>query len=178
MGETHGYRIRSPETWARARADFESGFTVGEVCDRHDLGLSAVRARIRREGWRRPEDELGLDDDEGPDLSYAEIADLAWRRMVRAVRKGCSTEALRWMRLYDRLIRLTARAAAREHEPADVPAPKTYDRRPAPAAALHVARPNPHEAHDVRIFSAMSAAVAPDRTGQAPLPPEARAQAP
>ena len=101
---TDAYRIRSPEVWDRARADSLAGAAAEEVCRRHDLGLSAFRARARRDGWHRadqPDPTPGEDDLALHGLVDAsELADLAWRRMARAIDQGRATEALRWQRLH------------------------------------------------------------------------------
>ena len=62
---TDAYRIRTDETWAEAREDYLTGFTAEEVCRRHEIGLSALRRRARREGWRRTDqdDPVAADDD-------------------------------------------------------------------------------------------------------------------
>lgn len=101
---THSpYRIRSSETWAKARDDYLAGMTAEAVCRRHDLGLSAFRRRARKYGWRRADredpagveclaiyDDLGLDD---------EVA-TARRRYFQALEQGRSVEAVRWRRLW------------------------------------------------------------------------------
>jgi hypothetical protein len=105
---TDAYRIRTDETWAEARADYLSGFTAEEVCRRHDIGLSALRQRARREGWRRAdqadpltaEDDLDVFDDvEAPDL-----VDMAWRRLAAAVARGRAADAARWQRIHADLL--------------------------------------------------------------------------
>ena len=48
-----GRRVRSEDAWDRARDDYATGASAPDVCDRHDLGLSAFRKRAREEGWRR-----------------------------------------------------------------------------------------------------------------------------
>lgn len=35
------YRIRTPETWEKARADYCAGMPAPAVCARYDIGLSA-----------------------------------------------------------------------------------------------------------------------------------------
>lgn len=100
------YRIRSAETWARARDDYLAGMTAEAVCRRHDLGLSAFRKRARKHGWRRADhadpageetlaiyDDLGTDDEVGT----------ARRRYFQALEQGRSVEALRWRRLWKAL---------------------------------------------------------------------------
>ncbi|MCA3700537.1 MAG: hypothetical protein IOB84_12240, partial [Brevundimonas sp.] len=46
-----GYRIRSDETWEKAREAYAGGETAEEVAFRFDLGLSTLHARAREEGW-------------------------------------------------------------------------------------------------------------------------------
>lgn len=105
------YRIRSPLTWAAARAAYLEGEAAESVCARFDLGLSAFRRRAREEGWRRadqpdpPEtnpDDADPDGDE--DFDPMDLASLAWRRAGRAMVRGRSAEAARWLRLHETLI--------------------------------------------------------------------------
>ncbi|HEX8233624.1 MAG TPA: hypothetical protein VF559_09815 [Caulobacteraceae bacterium] len=103
-------RCRSPGTWARAEADYRAGVTAREVCERYDLGLTALRDRARAEGWRRadqPDPEPA-----GPDLALiAAFADLparegaeeAWGRMMWAIRQGRTREAQGWLKLHQQL---------------------------------------------------------------------------
>ncbi|KQS55100.1 hypothetical protein ASG17_03095 [Brevundimonas sp. Leaf363] len=116
------YRIRSDDTWARARADYLAGVTAEEVCGRYDLGLRALRARAQREQWRRVDasDPEPLDDDlamgsKAPAL--ADMADICMRRVARAIDRNRSAEAMRWLRVH---VALSAQARAR---PGDTPAP-------------------------------------------------------
>lgn len=165
MGATEGYRIRSPETWARVRRDYATGFTAPEIVARHGLGLSAVRARIRREQWSGPDSEDGAFEDtpDAPDATMEHLADLAWRRMTRAVRAGCVTAAIRWLRLHQQFRHMAALDQAQPDVAASDPAVQTP--------------PELHELHDVRIFSAPPATAAyPART--APTPPVPSAQSP
>lgn len=129
-----GYRIRSDETWARARDAYLAGETAEEVAFRFDLGLSTLHARAREEGWRRsdqqdPEDYSGgyrsargtsrlepvnprLDDGSchiGADEGYAALAERALTQLRRAMAQGRGGSAASWMRVHDRLI---ARAEA------------------------------------------------------------------
>lgn len=118
---TDAHRIRSSETWDAARDAYLAGATAEEVCRRHDLGLSAFRARARRHGWRRadqpdpePEDD-DLDDYAGADLG--ELVDLAWRRVARALDLGTSAEASRWLRIHAALhARAQAEAQSRHRD--------------------------------------------------------------
>jgi len=100
---TDPYRIRTDETWAEARNDYLTGFTAEEVCRRHDIGLSALRQRARREGWRRndqadpsPEDDFDVFDD----LEPSELIEMAWRRLAAAIARGRGTDAARWQRIH------------------------------------------------------------------------------
>lgn len=102
-------RIRSPETWERAREAYLGGMSAPEVCERFQLGRSALRERARKESWRRadqPEPDIELDpdldddlDDDAPAPSPAEMAELAWRRAARAAKAGRLQESLGWTRL-------------------------------------------------------------------------------
>lgn len=119
MTDTH--RTRSPDAWDQARADYLAGIPAEEVCRRHDLGLSALRARARRHGWRRadqPDPEIEDDDlDDYADADLNEMVDVAWRRVARALDRGASTEAARWMRIHEALhARAQAEATAARKE--------------------------------------------------------------
>ena len=101
--------------WERVRRDYLSGLPAIEVCRRHGVGLTAMRNRAAREGWRRtdqpwtppnpldPHDEgVMLEDEIGGDLDQLDMRQLsfvAWRRMQRAVLRGQAAEALRWRRV-------------------------------------------------------------------------------
>jgi len=119
-GPEGGYRLRSEAIWAEVRDGYRWGFTAEELCERYDLGLSAFRARARREGWRRADQpdpapqDAGLDplDDDEPLASMEELLDLAWRHVARALRDGRVVEAQRWLRLHDHLARLDRPVAA------------------------------------------------------------------
>ena len=110
-----GRRIAPEAVWAEARADYLEGMSAAEVCLRHGVGRTALRARAAREGWRRrdqpwtpptrldPWDEgRALEDRVGGDLDrveYRELAFVAHRRMMRAVMRGDAVGALRWRRV-------------------------------------------------------------------------------
>lgn len=51
--EPSGHRPRGDAVWSAARADYLSGGSASEVCERHGLSLSTFRWRARNEGWRR-----------------------------------------------------------------------------------------------------------------------------
>lgn len=115
---TDTYRIRSPETWDRARGAYLAGETAESVCSRFDLGLRAFAERARTGGWRRSdqpdphpfevEDEADIDDV----IDDAELRRLARIRMALAARRGLVGEALRWARLCE-VIDRQAQAEAR-----------------------------------------------------------------
>jgi len=101
---TDPYRIRSDDAWAEARADYLTGFTAEEVCRRHDIGLSALRKRARRDGWRRHDqaDPAVADDDLDvfEDLEPPDLIEMAWRRMAAAIARGMAADAARWQRIH------------------------------------------------------------------------------
>lgn len=104
---TESYRIRSAETWARARDDYLGGMGAEAVCHRYGLGLSAFRRRARKYGWRRSDQadpaptevDLSIYDDIGPEDEVR----MARLRFVQALNQGRSTEAARWRRLWHEL---------------------------------------------------------------------------
>ena len=104
------HRVRSPETWERAREDYAAGLSAAAVCDRYDIGRSAFHERARREGWRRAD----LPDPEPLDLAAVrrdplELADMTYGRAAMAIEGGRALEAHRWLKLTDAMI-----AVARE----------------------------------------------------------------
>lgn len=108
-------RSAPDDVWDRVRADYLSGLPAAEACRRHGVGVTAMRNRAAREGWRRtdlpwspppaldPDDEgLMLEDMVAGDLDRVELYQLthvAHRRMLRAIMRGRATEALRWRRV-------------------------------------------------------------------------------
>jgi len=109
-------RAQAPdEVWERVRADYLSGVSGRDCCRRHGVGITALRERAAKEGWRRadlPWTPLNrLDpDDEGVQLEvrvegdldrvgFTELSFVAERRMMRAVMRGEAAEALRWRRV-------------------------------------------------------------------------------
>jgi len=102
-----GYRVRSDEIWARARTDYIAGFPAEEVCRRHDLGVSALRHRARREGWRRTDHPASnyIEDDLEifADIGSGDMAEMARLRLAAALTRGQSGEAARWRRIYREL---------------------------------------------------------------------------
>ena len=104
------YRVRSPETWERAREDYAAGLSAAAVCDRYDIGRSAFHERARREGWRRAD----LPDPEPLDPAAVrkdplDLADMTYGRAAMAIEGGRALEAHRWLKLTDAMI-----AVARE----------------------------------------------------------------
>lgn len=104
------------EVWAAVRTDYLAGMSAPEACRRYGVGLTAMRTRAAREGWRRadqpwtPRNRLDPDDEGaelearvGGDLDRVDLPDLVWvayRRMLRAVMRGQAVEALRWRRVH------------------------------------------------------------------------------
>ena len=142
-----GYRIRSDETWARARDAYLAGETAEEVAFRFDLTLGSLRHRARIENWRRadqddPDHEHRVDDrwgHIGDDEGYADLAERALSQLRRAMAQGRAGAAASWMRVHDRL---TARAeveAAREVKAAEA-ARRAAERAAAEVRAVAAAR--------------------------------------
>ena len=133
-----GRRVRSEETWAAARDAYLAGAGAGEVCARFDLGLSALRERARREGWRRrdqadPEPEAIEADADPPDVDIDDLApealaqevmmERAWRMAARALQRGRLREAQGWTKLLSDIrdagqTRRTVAAAVVDQNPA------------------------------------------------------------
>jgi hypothetical protein len=108
--------VAAPEdVWEAVRRDYLSGLSAPACCRRHGVGLTALRDRASREGWRRadqpwtppnrldPEDEgVKLEEAVGGNLDRVPLRELsfvAFRRMMRAVMRGDAAEALRWRRV-------------------------------------------------------------------------------
>ncbi len=102
------------------------GCSASEVCERHDLGLSALRSRARREGWRRADQadpepvafeaaDLAEDD---PPVPTEDLVAIARRAAAWAVRRGVLHQAHGWLKLYRELCDLASeeRAQAAEAE--------------------------------------------------------------
>ena len=110
-----GVRAAPSEVWDAVRADYLAGLSASECCRRHGVGMTSLRDRAAREGWRRsdqpwtPPDALDpwdegveLEAEVGGDLDkvgFNQLAYVAHRRMMRAVMRGDATEALRWRRV-------------------------------------------------------------------------------
>ncbi len=113
--QAQGWRSPPDEVWAAVREDYLAGRSAPDCCRRHGVGLTSLRNRAAREGWRRqdqpwtppntldPWDEgVELELQVGGDLDKVETCQLwyvAHRRMLRAVMRGDATEALRWRRV-------------------------------------------------------------------------------
>jgi hypothetical protein len=137
------------------REDYLAGMSAPEACRRHGVGLSALRDRAGREGWRRidqpwrppnaldPWDEgLALEDRTGGDLDKIEMRELSFvahRRMMRAALRGDAAEALRWRRVrlaMDLEEEEVQRFVCREDYLLDQRAEPAAPAAPAPALAL------------------------------------------
>lgn len=91
------------------------------MCRRYSLGLSALRRRARREGWRRHDqlDPAFVDDalEVFEDVNPFDLVEMAWRRLAAAVARGQGTEAARWQRIHAELhARAEAELKAAQHE--------------------------------------------------------------
>lgn len=151
---TDPYRIRSDDAWAEARADYLTGFTAEEVCRRHDIGLSALRKRARREGWRRHDqaDPAVADDDLEvfEDLEPPDLVEMAWRRLAAAIARGRGADAARWQRIHaDLHARAQAEAeAVRNDDDREVWQQSLRpEQRSAPLPRLSLTGENVHDVH-------------------------------
>lgn len=117
---TETYRIRSDDTWARARDDYLAGMTAEQVCRRYDLGLRAFRDHARAEGWRRVDQPDPEPDDADADFVIFEDFDIddlqrmSRRRMIAATVRGDAMAANRWRRVYEMWRGEVAQRARRE----------------------------------------------------------------
>ena len=109
-----GRRVAPEAVWAEVRRDYTDGMSAPDCCRRHGVGLTALRDRAAREGWRRadlpwvpprnlldPEDEgVALEARASLDqIDLCQLSYVAQRRMMRAVLRGNAVEALRWRRV-------------------------------------------------------------------------------
>ncbi len=151
---TDPYRIRTDETWAEARNDYLTGFTAEEVCHRHDIGLSALRQRARREGWRRHDQADPSPDDDDldvfDDLEPPELVEMAWRRLAAAIARGRGADAARWQRIHAQLLARAQEEATSDYSDvltAARDAAKPPEQRPAPWPRLRATGENVHDVH-------------------------------
>lgn len=110
-------RFAPDEVWDQVREAYLGGLSAPACCRTFGVGLTALRNRAARDGWRRadmpwqppfthldPEDEgVQLEEDIGGDLDLLRpfmLSRVAERRMMRAVLRGEATEVLRWHRVY------------------------------------------------------------------------------
>ena len=110
-------RVAPEAVWKAVRADYLAGLSAPDCCRRHGVGLSALRVRAQREGWRRADqpwappvpivdlmDEgRALEEQVEGDLDQVEPGDLSWvayRRMQRAVLRGDAAEVVRWHKVH------------------------------------------------------------------------------
>lgn len=150
---TDPYRIRTDETWELARGDYLTGFTAEEVCRRHDIGLSALRQRARREGWRRHDQADPSPDDDFDvfeDLEPPELVEMAWRRLAAAIARGRGADAARWLRIHATL-HARAQAEATENHRDDLAAARDAAQpavqRSSAWPRLRVTGENVHDVH-------------------------------
>lgn len=181
-----GYRIRSDETWEKAREAYAGGETAEEVAFRFDLGLSTLHARAREEGWRRsdqqdPGDYGGvtprLDDGSchiGADEGYAALAERALTQLRRAMAQGRGGAAASWMRVHDRLIARAELEEARRTK-AEADARSDADMAEVNARAQALVDDMAHKARirDLARVARQTPAVAPgDGVARAPIDAE------
>ena len=119
-------RTASDDVWAMARVDYEAGFTAAEVCDHYELGEPALRARVRRDAWTRPDVwrnpgvtlvEIEADRERVFDRQFEgcrdptpdALANRAWRQFVHHMLAKRSGEARRWWRIAMDLRAMAAR---------------------------------------------------------------------
>jgi hypothetical protein len=141
---TDTYRIRSEETWERAKADYlAGGLTAPEVCERYDLSLSTFRRQARDGGWRRTDADdpepppLAPEDDDGPAPDLEALIDLAWRRQARAAAAGRLAEARGWLDLWSRY---RSARLAQSREPSEENAQALHAMRRATEAGIAAAK--------------------------------------
>jgi hypothetical protein len=126
-GRRRRLRILPPIIWEAIREEYLAGATAPECARLYGVGLTTVRSRAAREGWRRidppreraspphgradPDTDLGdavleLQRRIGGDLDRVELSDLtrlASHRVSQSVMQGRAVDALRWRRLLETL---------------------------------------------------------------------------
>ena len=110
-------RFAPDDVWDQVREAYLGGLSAPACCRQFGVGLTALRNRAARDGWRRsdmpwqpptnhldPEDEgVKLEEDIRGDLDMLHpfmLSHVAERRMMRAILRGDATEAMRWHRIY------------------------------------------------------------------------------
>lgn len=110
-----GRQTAPDDVWEAVCADYLAGMPASACAHRHGVGVSTLRERAAREGWRRldrgwtppnrldPCDEgVLLEEKVGGDLNKVaprQLSFVAFRRLMRAVMRGDAVEALRWRRV-------------------------------------------------------------------------------
>jgi hypothetical protein len=131
------HRVRTEETWAQAREDYAAGYSAPEVAERYGVGVSTLRERASREGWRRSdlpdpprpsfEDEDAADQD--PPAPGEDLAAVARKAAARAVRRGRLAEARGWLKLTRELRVLAGEERAKTASAAGAKAAAEVDAR-------------------------------------------------
>jgi hypothetical protein len=101
------------EVWDAVRDDYLAGMTAADACRKHGVGMSALRARSARDGWRRkdqpwsdalPEDDPGrvLEDRVNGDfeaIGFLDLSDVARSRMILGVLRNDARAAEEWRKV-------------------------------------------------------------------------------
>lgn len=154
-------RTAPEEVWARVREDYLAGRSAPDCCRVHGVGLTALRARAAREGWRRVDQAWVTPDrldpwDEGVELDLAvggdldkigmsELAYVAHRRMMRAVVRGDAAEAMRWRRVQQTMVQVDGEL---EREAAHHAATHWHLRNQEPSSGAPAVDPTASDASD------------------------------
>jgi hypothetical protein len=129
-----GSSPHSDPLWDAVRDAYLAGATVASL--REDFGMpsSTFYKRAGREGWlHRPRVAPRVEplDLEAPMVDPSVLLDLAWRRLSHALEQGQSADALRWLRVHDRLKATAAPASACDLAAANPAIPAAPAARPA-----------------------------------------------
>lgn len=103
---TSGRKVHSDAVWASLRDAYLAGEAGDAAASRHGVASATFWKRARREGWRRsdqPEAPPPAFDPERPALDASDQLDLIDRRLSWALETGAAGEALRWMRMRERI---------------------------------------------------------------------------
>jgi hypothetical protein len=169
------YRVRSDETWAKARADYLAGDSGRAVCERYDLGESAFNKRAREEGWRRADQadpDPVPDEPPPPARAFSESMRDCLARADDALRRGRPTDAGRFLDLAARYEALAWEEASRQRD--------ARRQRPPPAAEVQKVQRVQSRASPLSLdaMEALAASLTTRRPSALPAAPTARAHGP
>jgi hypothetical protein len=103
---TRGRKVHSEAVWSSLRDAYLAGEAGEAAAARHGVAPATFWKRARREGWRRseqPEAPPPAFDPDRPAMNASDQLDLIDRRVSWALEAGAASEALRWLRMRERI---------------------------------------------------------------------------